>query len=63
MEVAGLCGSCGKSGAMFSCALCGKAVCKDCITLSGACKKCAGGRNIVEDRDTVDRIMRDKGLR
>ena len=30
MNIAGLCSICGKPGAMFTCILCGKLVCKNC---------------------------------
>ena len=30
MEMSGLCNICGKPGAMFTCMLCGKLVCKNC---------------------------------
>ena len=31
MDIPGLCNICGKPGVLFSCILCGKLVCKNCI--------------------------------
>ncbi len=45
MEMMGLCSICGKPGAMYSCSLCGKIVCKDCFDQnSNICKSCKKGK-------------------
>lgn len=61
MAVYGLCDICRKR-AVFTCVLCGKRVCRDCVTVSGACKACAGGFNIEQDKKFVDNILKGKGL-
>ena len=41
MEISGLCNICGKPGALFSCILCGKLVCRNCIDIKhNVCGKC-----------------------
>lgn len=62
MDITGICDICAKAGACFTCVLCGKRICKDCITLGGACKTCAGGKSIQADSSRVNNILRDKGL-
>ena len=62
MEAAGLCDICGNAGAGFSCNLCGKRVCRDCITLRGACKRCTDGFTIDLDKRLVDKVLAEKGL-
>ena len=49
MELKGLCNICGKAGLLYSCSLCGRMVCNDCITLQGACKSCIRGRTMSID--------------
>jgi len=46
MEVNGVCSVCARAGVLYSCSLCGKPVCRDCITLRGVCKPCLGGRTM-----------------
>ena len=62
MDSAGLCDVCGKVASGFSCKLCGKRVCRNCVTVSGTCKPCAGGYNIRLDEDVVRRVLNEKGL-
>jgi len=41
MEIPGLCNVCGKPGVMFSCMLCGKLVCRNCMdNKHNICIKC-----------------------
>jgi hypothetical protein len=61
MELTGLCDICGKLSAGFSCSLCGRRVCRDCITVRGVCKRCAGD-NAEYDKKLVDKVLREKGL-
>ncbi|MDD5111223.1 MAG: orotate phosphoribosyltransferase [Candidatus Altiarchaeota archaeon] len=45
MDATGLCDNCGKSGRLYTCMLCGRRVCADCIDAGKrACKNCKGGR-------------------
>jgi hypothetical protein len=61
MDAAGLCDICGKLASGFTCILCGKRVCRDCVTVRGACRRCAGD-NAEYDRRLVDKVLREKGL-
>jgi hypothetical protein len=62
MELAGLCDVCGKTGQGFSCILCGRRVCRDCITVRGTCKRCTDGFNSECDKRLVGRVLADRGL-
>ena len=62
MEVEGLCDLCGKPGGGFSCILCGKRVCRDCVSIRGACRKCTDGFQSEYDKRVVGRILSEKGL-
>ncbi|MFH1835394.1 MAG: orotate phosphoribosyltransferase [Methanobacteriota archaeon] len=44
-----ICDSCGKSGTLYSCMLCGRRVCGDCLTVRGVCKDCISGRKVSDD--------------
>lgn len=45
MELAGLCSICGKPGAMYTCSLCGRLVCRNCYDASrGICHICKQGK-------------------
>ena len=46
MSGVGLCDICGKQGILYSCSLCGKRVCGDCVSVRGVCKTCLSGRQI-----------------
>jgi len=63
MDLTGLCDICGKAATVYTCGLCGRRVCRGCITLGGVCKRCAGGRSIKADSKLVrDRVLGDRGL-
>ncbi|HII00225.1 TPA: hypothetical protein HA351_00760 [Methanosarcinaceae archaeon] len=45
MEVMGLCAICGKSAKLYTCPICGKLVCGECMDhRKGMCVRCARGR-------------------
>jgi len=45
MEMMGLCSICGKPGAMHTCKLCGRIVCKNCFdNFNNICKQCKTGK-------------------
>ncbi|TFH05048.1 MAG: hypothetical protein E4H06_01980 [Methanosarcina sp.] len=45
MEVEGLCSICGRPAKLYTCHLCGKLVCSQCMDRrKGVCIRCAGGR-------------------
>ena len=50
MDSAGMCDLCGKALSKYSCSLCGKRVCGNCVTVRGVCKACLGGTQM----DDVD---------
>ncbi len=62
MDVSGLCDICGRRSDGFSCTLCGKRTCRDCMTLSGICKACAGRFNIDQDRRFVDKFLKSQKI-
>lgn len=63
MDLSGLCDICGKTGPLYSCSLCGKRVCMNCVTVGGACKACAGGARVSHDEKLVkDRVLKEKGI-
>ena len=46
VDVVGLCSSCGKPGAMFTCHLCGRHFCMYCIdTTCNICHSCKVGKH------------------
>jgi hypothetical protein len=61
MDSAGLCDICGKVTAGFTCSLCGRRVCRNDITVRGACKLCAGD-SAEYDKRLVDKVLKEKGL-
>jgi hypothetical protein len=62
MDVLGLCDICSKAGASFSCILCGKRVCNDCITIRGTCRRCSDGFTSEQDKKLVGKVLQEKGL-
>lgn len=45
MDLMGLCNICGKPGAMFTCHICGRLVCSNCIdTAHSICNNCKMGK-------------------
>ncbi|MGV8143572.1 MAG: orotate phosphoribosyltransferase [Methanothermobacter sp.] len=44
MEVTGICSSCGRSGKMYTCSVCGGQFCINCIDIKKRiCKSCKSG--------------------
>ena len=45
MEMSGICSICGRPGAMFSCMLCGRLVCRNCYDpINMVCVSCKVGK-------------------
>ncbi|MGB9131469.1 MAG: hypothetical protein WCB90_02500 [Methanosarcina sp.] len=55
LEVAGLCAICGHPAKLYTCQLCGKSVCNQCMDLKkGICIRCASGRAVHPLRDSEE---------
>jgi len=61
MASTALCDICGTAPALYSCMLCGRRVCGNCITVRGACKDCIGGRKMDESKKAEE--LTDKFLK
>ncbi|HJH29984.1 MAG TPA: orotate phosphoribosyltransferase [Methanosarcinaceae archaeon] len=55
MEMMGNCTICGGTGKLFTCMLCGRLVCRNCMDPStGACIQCARGRGTAYQGTRID---------
>ena len=66
MTGTGLCSVCGTASQLYSCSLCGRLVCGNCLTVKGVCRDCLSGRKMkVEesvDAQELARRMLDRGV-
>jgi hypothetical protein len=62
MDVTTPCDLCASRLSTYTCKLCGKRICDNCVTVQGYCKQCAGTTNIELDEKLVNKVLESKGM-